>query len=196
MATALSDESADPHQAVKAFGFSSGWGEHTGGSDPFGFDVTDAIHRLRINHLELHVVNGLAVNGVQYPRIILVDGDRILGGQDFTFGHRSFRYDICFRRCRLNGKPFRFRGTSTINSLNIAYLAGDEEKLVDQILLAKAAGGGSVRVQGEPLRRARIPGWYVNLESLELGRGGERETAAGGSEEAVSCEKFDVIQRF
>ena len=261
-------------------------GEHTGGSDPFYFDVSDAVHRDVANRLHLHVVNGLAVNGIEYPRtfsrepfrgsgvpyklvgewgsmhgregraggiwrdvtlvgtadawiegalvepepeksrvrvrvetgskrdlaggrpeaaggrpgtlrieilprnfrgrkttverdlrigpgasvetavvidlqeqrwwsprepylytarVALLEGDTVLDSGDFTFGQRSFRYDPSIQRYRLNGRPFRFRGTSTINSLNMAYLAGDRAGLVDQILLAKAAGFNMLR---------------------------------------------------
>ena len=54
--------------------------------------------------------------------------------RDFTFGQRTFRYDDSINRYRLNGLPHRFRGTTTINSLNMAYMRGDHEAIVDQIL--------------------------------------------------------------
>lgn len=60
--------------------------------------------------------------------------------KEYGFGQRTYRWDDSIKRYRLNGVPYRFRGTTTINSLNMAYVRGDIEFLVDQILLAKAAG--------------------------------------------------------
>jgi hypothetical protein len=78
-------------------------------------------------------------------RISLTVGGKLADSRDFTFGQRTFRYDESLRRYRFNGKPFRFLGSSTINSLNMALLRGDVEGVVKQILLTKAADFNMLR---------------------------------------------------
>ncbi|MGD2175835.1 MAG: hypothetical protein PVJ27_10570, partial [Candidatus Brocadiaceae bacterium] len=78
-------------------------------------------------------------------RVELIRDGCLLHRRHFTFGLRTFEYDPERRIHVFNGAPFRFRGTSTINSLNMAYVRGDEESIIRQILLAKAGGFNAIR---------------------------------------------------
>ncbi len=86
-------------------------------------------------------------------RVVLRDGDRMLDVKDVLFGYRSFGI-VTSRRLRpplppgtflLNGQPIFLRGTNVSPSLNAFSYWGQQDNLVDAVLLAKAANFNSVR---------------------------------------------------
>jgi hypothetical protein len=86
-------------------------------------------------------------------RIILKDGDRIIDGKDVLFGCRSFTVTSAEESKKpgdtqgtlyLNGKPIFLRGAN-INGLNLWWYWGQDDKIVDCLLMLKLANFNMIR---------------------------------------------------
>ena len=87
-------------------------------------------------------------------RVILKDGGRIIDGRDVLFGCRSFTVTSAEESKKtgdtqgtlyLNGKPIFLRGANT-NGLNLWWYWGQDDKIVDCLLMLKLANFNMVRV--------------------------------------------------
>jgi Glycosyl hydrolase 2 galactose-binding domain-like/Glycosyl hydrolases family 2/Glycosyl hydrolases family 2, TIM barrel domain len=86
-------------------------------------------------------------------RVILKDGDRIIDSRDVLFGCRSFTVISAEESKKtgdiqgtlyLNGKPIFLRGANT-NGLNLWWYWGQDDKIVDCLLMLKLANFNMIR---------------------------------------------------
>jgi beta-galactosidase/beta-glucuronidase len=86
-------------------------------------------------------------------RVVLCDGERTADAKDVLFGYRSFgmvtrehpRQGLPEGMFLLNGQPVFLRGTDVSPSLNAFWYWRQEEKLLDALLMVKAANFNAVR---------------------------------------------------
>jgi beta-mannosidase len=86
-------------------------------------------------------------------RVILRDGDRVVDARDSLFGYRSFgivtadkpRASLPEGMFLLNGQPVFLRGTDVSPSLNAFWYWNQQDKLLDALLMAKAANCNAIR---------------------------------------------------
>ena len=86
-------------------------------------------------------------------RITLFDGNQVIDAQDTLFGYRSFRLataddhlpNIHEGMFMLNGKPVFLRGAGGSSALNAFWYWHQDDKLLDTVLMMKAANFNAVR---------------------------------------------------
>ena len=85
-------------------------------------------------------------------RVSIFDGRRLVDAKDVLFGCRSFTIVSRQHPCEglpegmflLNGKPLYLRGTN-FQGLNVPWYWGQQDRLVDMILMVKAANFNAIR---------------------------------------------------